>query len=86
MTAIAADTHPEAERVMFEILRRMSPGQRLERALDLRKVTLDLARARIRRSHPGITPREEMLRLASLWLDAETMRRVWGWDPDQRGR
>ena len=39
----------------------------------------------IRRRHPDATSREQQLRLASRWLPAETMRRVFGWDPDREG-
>jgi hypothetical protein len=30
----------------------------------------------------GISDQEIKLRLAAMWLPAETMRRVFGWDPD----
>jgi hypothetical protein len=70
---------------MIEIVRRMTPAQRLHRSFELRACTLRLARARILQKHPDATPREVQLRLASLWLDAETMRRVWGWDPVIQG-
>jgi hypothetical protein len=70
---------------MIDILRRMTPAQRLHRSFELRACTIRLARARIRQKHPGASAREVQLRLASLWLDAETMRRVWGWDPVTQG-
>jgi len=70
---------------MVEILRRMTPLQRLQRSFELRHAALALARARVLREHPNASPREVRLRLASLWLDAETMRRVYGWDPALQG-
>lgn len=70
---------------MLDILRRMTPVERLERSFALRHTVLELARSRIVGEHPGASARELKLRLASLWLDAETMRRVWGWDPDVEG-
>lgn len=85
MTALARDTTAEAEARMIEILRRMTPAQRLHRSFELRACVLRLARARILATHPDALPREITLRLASLWLDAETMRRVWGWDPAAHG-
>ncbi len=70
---------------MLDILRRMTPVQRLRRSFELRHSVLKLARVRIHREHPDASPRELSLRLASLWLDRDTMRRVWGWDPDVEG-
>jgi hypothetical protein len=85
VAVLSADTDPRAEAVMVEILRRMTPTQRLRRSFELRHSVLRLARSRILREHPNASPREVRLRLASLWLDAETMRRVWGWDPEIEG-
>lgn len=70
---------------MLDILRRMTPAQRLARSFSLRHAALSLARSRIVSEHPNASEREVKLRLASLWLDAETMRRVWGWDPAIEG-
>jgi len=44
-----------------------------------------MALARIRAKHGKITENEERLRLASLWLDGDTMRRVFQWDPNEKG-
>ena len=51
----------------------------------LGEIATRMARARIRRRYGAISAREMQLRLASLWLDAETMRKVFGWDPDVNG-
>ena len=71
---------------MIAHLRRMTPAERLHRASELRSAALTLARSRIRRWYGDIDEREMQLRLAALWLDADTMRRVYGWDPDVKGR
>ncbi len=44
-----------------------------------------MALARIRAKYGDISEREELLQLASLWLDGDTMRRVFNWDPDEKG-
>ncbi|MCA9600214.1 MAG: hypothetical protein KC776_43220 [Myxococcales bacterium] len=80
------DTDAAAEEVMIAHLRRMTPAERLHRASELRSAALTLARSRIRRWYGDIDEREMQLRLAALWLDADTMRRVYGWDPDVKGR
>jgi hypothetical protein len=41
-----------------------------------------LALADIRRRHPQADERERRLRLVSRWIDADTMRRAFEWDPD----
>ncbi len=78
--ASPSDTHPDAERVLVEGLRRMSGAERLARVFALRETALALAAARM--TEQGLAPREIQLRLASTWLPAETMRRAFGWDPD----
>jgi len=43
---------------------------------------LAIAQSGIRLRHPAAGEREVFLRRAALLLDAPTMRRVYGWDPD----
>lgn len=83
MTA-PSDTHPAIERMLLEGYRRMSPAEKLRRVEALNEAVLQLAAARITREHPGIGERELRLRLAALWLDAETMRRAFDWPPEDR--
>jgi hypothetical protein len=80
------DTHPAVEALILERLRDMAPAEKLRRVEQLNECVLQLAAARIREEHAGIDDRELRLRLASLWLDRETMVRAFGWDPDVRGR
>jgi hypothetical protein len=61
----------------------MGGARRLGRVFELREAALSLAAARLRERHGALPPRELQLRLASLWLDRETMQRVFGW-PDDR--
>jgi len=80
------DTAPAAEAVLVEGYRRMSAGEKLRRVVDLNEAILDLAAARIRGQYgPDVPERELRLRLASLWLDRDTMRRVFDWDPEEKG-
>ncbi|MFW6012294.1 MAG: hypothetical protein ACOC92_01125 [bacterium] len=81
------DTAPEVRAMMLAAYRRMSPAEKLQRVLDLNRAAESLARARIRRQYgPDLPRREEDLRLASLYLDRETMIRAFGWDPEVHGR
>lgn len=79
------DTHPDAERFMIEGYRRMSASQKLAQVSALSLAVQQLALLDIRRRHPHANEREQQLRLASRTLDAATMRKVFGWDPDTAG-
>jgi hypothetical protein len=80
-----SDTHPEAERVMIEIYRRMPAWKKLQQVTSLTRLVNELALADIRQRHPNADEEEVKLRLASRWLSAEWMRKVYGWDPDREG-
>lgn len=75
-----------AEALWIEGLRRMSPVEKLCRVADLNRTVVGLARERILSWHgPEISEREILLRLASLWLPADLMKRAFGWDPQKEG-
>lgn len=83
---LGLDTSPEVEAVLVEGYRRMSPQRKLQRVAALNRALEELASARIRaRYGDALPPREMRLRLAALRLDRDTMRRVFGWDPVERG-
>ena len=64
----------------------MTPAEKFARIQALNEGVLQLAAVRIKRDYAPATDHELRLRLAALWLDDETMRRVFGWDPVARGR
>lgn len=79
-------THPDVEVLLLQGYRRMSPAEKISRVFDLNRTVRSMAAARIRAQYgPGVTDRELRLRLAALWLDRETMIRVFGWDPAIEG-
>lgn len=85
--AAAEDTPPEVQAMMIEGYRRMSPAEKLQRVVDLNRAVESLARARLRAQYgPNLSEREENLRLASLYLDRDTMIRAFDWDPEVEGR
>ena len=65
--------------------RNMTPQQKLQRVSELTKAVQQLALARIRKQYGEIPEREQKLRLAALWLNRETMIRVFDWDPQKAG-
>ena len=62
--ATSLDTSAEAERVVIDRLRAMSPAQRLSLALSLSQSVRELALAGVRQRYPDAPAREQLLRLA----------------------
>ncbi len=80
------DTSKEAEQVLIEGYRRMSPARKLMRVFDLTEALNQMARARIlEKWGPDLSEREVKLRLAALRLDRQTMISVFGFDPEEMG-
>lgn len=83
---VVTDTDPDIEREMIERYARLSPRERLERAMDLSLAVRQLATARIQRQYgPGVSERELRLRLAALVVDRELLIDAFGWDPEVEG-
>ena len=80
-----SDTHPSIEQLQIEGYRRMTATQKLAIVSRLTRAVHALALADIKRRHPQAGDRERRLRLVSRFIDADTMRRVFGWDPDAMG-
>ena len=78
--------HPsELDSRIIEGYRRMGGARRLELSRQMTRTLLDLARARIRARRGDLPEKELRLRLASLWLDRETLVRHFDWDPKIEG-
>jgi len=81
----AHDTPPHIHKMLIEGYRNMSPQQKLKQVSELTLAVQQLALARIRKRYGNCSEREQQLRLASLWLDRDTMMRVFQWDPEKEG-
>lgn len=79
------DTPPHIQKMVIEGYRNMSPRQKLKRVDELTKAVQQLALSRISKKYGTLSEREQQLRLASLWLDRQTMIKVFQWDPRQKG-
>jgi hypothetical protein len=79
------DTPANIQEMLIAGYRKMSPQQKLERVGELTKAVQQLALARIRKQYGELSEREQRLRLAALWLDRDTMIRVFQWDPQRKG-
>lgn len=86
MKPFALDTDPAAHRVQVELLRRLSPAQRLRLVHRRNAAVRAVALARLRRDYPDDTPRQRTLRLAALRLEDALMQEAFDWDPEREGR
>ena len=85
MITQAHDTSPPIQNILIAGYRRMSPQHKLKRVIEMTQAVQQLALARIGKQYGECSDREKQLRLASLWLDRETMIRVFQWDPLVKG-
>jgi len=53
-----SDTSPEAEAVLIELLRKLTPAQRVQRCFSLSAMAANLSRQAIQRARPELSPRE----------------------------
>jgi hypothetical protein len=79
------DTPSHIQKMLIAGYRKMSAQQKLKRVDELTLAVQQLALARIRKRCGTCSEREQHLRLASLWLDRETMIRLFQWDPLKEG-
>jgi len=76
------DTDPRAMEVWLDLLRRMTPGEKLAATLDASQFVLQMYEMGVRRMYPQAGDREVLLRVAARHLPRELMVRAYGWDPE----
>jgi hypothetical protein len=81
MKPLSADTTPEAQQVLFDLLRRAPVWKRLLMVADLNQTLLLLATADLRRRYPLASDHEIRRRLAARLLTREEVIAAYGWDP-----
>lgn len=74
---LSADTDAESEQRQIDRWRAMSPAEKLRIVAGLSAAADTMALAGIRQRHPGASPREQFLRLASLKLGLDLARQVY---------
>ncbi len=77
------DTSYEAEQVLFEGYRRMTPAERVRRACDLFELGRRMALASLRERFPRDSEHRLRIRLAALSIDGKTLKAAFGWDPTE---
>ncbi|MFN7926316.1 MAG: hypothetical protein U0Q16_39825 [Bryobacteraceae bacterium] len=76
-----SDTSPDAFEKLMELIRTMTPGEKLRQAFRLTRFMIRMQEAAIRREHPEAPGPEIHLRAASRRLGRELMISAYGWDP-----
>ena len=71
-----SDTHPDAERVQIELLRKMTPERRAALASELRNRTYWNARRAIAEAHPELSDQDQKLLFIEVHYGADLARRV----------
>jgi hypothetical protein len=83
MATLSEDTSPQAERVLVQLARKMSPGQKLEIAGAMSRTLWKLAEAGVRSSHPGAGEDEIRKRLSRRLLPRQLVTAAYGRDPEK---
>jgi hypothetical protein len=78
-----SDTGPKALEVFLALHRAMSPSQKARSVFRQNRFIRGLAEANERKLHPQADDREIFLRVVARRLDRDTMKRVYGWPPDE---
>lgn len=75
----SSDTSAEADAVQMELIRKMPPSVRLEKALALSCEVIRLSKAAIRRRHPEFSEDEVGLKFIELNYGTKLAESVWAW-------
>ncbi|VAW35919.1 hypothetical protein MNBD_CHLOROFLEXI01-1474 [hydrothermal vent metagenome] len=73
-----ADTSPEAEAILFKLLREAPAWRKLEMLEGLNRTARQLALAGLRQRHPNASAKELRRRLANLLLGEELAAQAYG--------
>lgn len=78
-----SDTHPEAERLQIELMRKAPPWRKADMLGQMYQTMKQLALSGLRQRHPQASEPELRRRLADLLLGAELAEKVYGPMPSQ---
>ena len=78
MRTLAEDTHPEAERVLIELLRSASPARKMAMVLSANRTARALTMAGLRERYPAESPARLKRRFADVWLGPELAAKAYG--------
>ncbi|HLA99307.1 MAG TPA: hypothetical protein VJL34_12700 [Anaerolineales bacterium] len=78
MSTLFPDTHPEAEKVLIDLLRKTSPWRKLEMVGQINAAVKTLMLSGLRERYPNNPPTRLRRRMADLLLGLELAARVYG--------
>ena len=76
MRTQSRDTHPDAERVQIDLLRRATVATRIARVRSLTATTIAMSRRAVRRRHPELDERELDIAVVALHSGEELAQRL----------
>ena len=79
------DTSPDIEAMLIEAYRRMSVAEKIECVAQMNRALWELGLMDVRRRHPEADEREQVLRVASRWIEPDLMLAAFGWDVREKG-
>jgi hypothetical protein len=85
MKPLSQDTTPEAQRKHYELMRKLSPEQRLSMAFALTDATRNLILADLHHRFPEANENEIKRRFIARVLSREDVIRAYGFDPKAEG-
>jgi hypothetical protein len=85
MKTLSPDTTPAAQRKHYELMRRLSPEQRLSMAFALTDATRNLVLADLHHRFPHANANEIRCRFIARVLPREDVIRAYGFDPKTDG-
>jgi hypothetical protein len=78
MATLSSDTHPSAEQVQLDLLRKMPPWRKLQLMAEMGETVRALALAGLRLRYPNDSPAQRKRRLADLMLGPDLAAQVYG--------
>ena len=85
MKPLSTDTTPEAQRMQYELMRRLSPEQKLSLAFALTDAMRELVLADLHHRFPQADSEEIRRRFSARVLPREDVIRAYGFDPKAEG-
>jgi len=83
---LAADTSPEAERVLIRLWREATPARKVALMHDTTRALQEFLLAGLRERHPDDSTERLRRRFADAWLGPELARLAYGESPDDSQR
>lgn len=85
MKPLSPDTTPEAQRKQFELMRRLSPSEKIVLAFRLTDTMRGLILAELHQRFPDADAKEIRRRFIARVLPREDVIRAYGFDPKEEG-